>query len=329
MPRALILAFLGAIASIAPLHAATLRAGPGGDVSSIAEAARRAQDGDTVLILPGTYRGDVTVWRQKRLTIVGSHPRPILEAAGKSAEDKAIWVLRQGDFVVRNIEFRGARVPDGNGAGIRFERGSLEVDNCVFRDNQNGILTANFADAHLHIRNSLFADAPQQRSPLPHLLYIGQIGSAEIRSSLFTNGFNGHLIKSRAARTVLEDNFIVDAPTGRASYEVDLPNGGVALLRRNTIGQSAYSRNPAIIAYGAEGSRWPDNRLELHDNVLIGPARSDPLRIWQARLHPAATVTVDTIDLHRNPMPKSAPFRSYDDLVLWPLQRSTEATVHW
>ena len=101
MPRTLTLVFLGAIASIAPLHAATLRVGPGGDVPGIAEAARRAQDGDTVLILPGTYRGDVTVWRQKRLTIVGSHPRPILEAAGKSAEDKAIWVLRQGEFVVR------------------------------------------------------------------------------------------------------------------------------------------------------------------------------------------------------------------------------------
>ena len=328
MPRALILAFLATMTITAPLHAATLRVGPGGDVSNIAEAARRAQDGDTVLILSGTYRGDVTTWLQKRLTIVGGHPRPILEAAGKSAEDKAIWVLRQGDFVVRNIEFRGARVPDGNGAGIRFERGTLEVDNCVFRDNQNGILTANFADAHLRIHNSLFADAPQQVSPLPHLLYIGQIGSAEIRGSIFTNGFSGHLIKSRAARTVLEDNLIVDAPTGRASYEVDLPNGGVALLHRNTISQSAYSRNPAIIAYGAEGSHWPDNRLELRDNILIGPARSDPLRIWQARLPRTATVIVDNIDLHRHPMPKFAALRSFGDLVLWPLQRSTVGPIH-
>lgn len=328
MSRCIILMLLGVLGA-SPLHAATLRVGAGGDVPSIAEAARLARDGDTVLILPGTYRGDVAVWQQKRLTIVGGHPRPILEAAGKSAEDKAIWVLRAGDFVVRNIEFRGARVADGNGAGIRFERGTLEVDNCVFRNNQNGILTANFADAQLRIHDSLFADAPQQLSPLPHLLYIGQIGSAEIRGSTFTNGFNGHLIKSRAAQTVLEDNLIVDAPSGRASYEVDLPNGGVALLRRNTIGQSVYSRNPVIIAYGAEGSHWPENRLELHDNTLLGPSRSDPLRIWQARLLPAATVTIDATQLHWRPMPGSAPLRNYNDLALWPLQRSTAGAIHW
>ncbi len=328
MSRCIILMLLGVLGA-SPSHAVTLRVGPGGDVPSIAEAARLAQDGDTVLILPGTYRGDVAVWRQKRLTIVGGYPRPVLEAAGKSAEDKAIWVLREGHFVVRNIEFRGARVADGNGAGIRFERGTLEVDNCVFRNNQNGILTANFADAQLRIHDSLFADAPQQLSPLPHLLYIGQIGSAEIRGSTFTNGFNGHLIKSRAAQTVLEDNHIVDAPTGRASYEIDLPNGGVALLHRNTIGQSAYSRNPVIIAYGAEGSRWPENRLELLDNTLLGPSRSDPLRIWQARLQPMATVIIDNTTLHRNPMPDSALLRNYNDLALWPLQRSTAGAIHW
>ena len=328
MPRCILLILFGVLGA-SPSHAVTLRVGAGGDVPSIAEAARLARDGDTVLILPGTYRGDVAVWRQKRLTIVGGHPRPVLEAAGKSAEDKAIWVLREGDFVVRNIEFRGTRVADGNGAGIRFERGTLEVDNCVFRDNLNGILTANFADAQLRIRDSLFTDAPQQLSPLPHLLYIGQIGSAEIRGSTFTNGFNGHLIKSRAARTLLEDNHIVDAPAGRAAYEVDLPNGGVALLRRNTIGQSTYSRNPVIIAYGAEGSHWPENRLELHDNTLLGPSRSDPLRIWQARLQPVATVIIDNTMLHRNPMPSLTSLRNHGDLAHWPLQRSTAGAIHW
>jgi hypothetical protein len=47
----------------------------------------------------------------------------VLLAAGHSAEDKAILVVRNGEVRIENIEFRGTRVPDGNGAGIRFERG--------------------------------------------------------------------------------------------------------------------------------------------------------------------------------------------------------------
>ncbi|HPO20462.1 MAG TPA: SDR family NAD(P)-dependent oxidoreductase, partial [Rubrivivax sp.] len=90
---------------------------------------------DTVLIQPGTYRGDVAVWLQQALEIRGIGPRPVLIADGEVAEGKAIWVLRNGRFRIRNIEFRGARSPVGNASGIRFERGTLDLADCVFEDN--------------------------------------------------------------------------------------------------------------------------------------------------------------------------------------------------
>ena len=83
-----------------------------------------AKDGDTIDILPGEYHADVAVWLQKRLTIRGVGETPVLKADGRSAEGKAIWVLRNGEFVIENIAFEGARVDDRNGAGVRFERGS-------------------------------------------------------------------------------------------------------------------------------------------------------------------------------------------------------------
>ena len=92
-------------------------------------------------------------------------------ADGISAEGKAIWVIRNGDFLIDNIEFRGARVAEGNGAGIRFEGGKLQIRNCVFLDNQNGILTSNNGSAELIIEASLFADAPNQ-GQLLHLSLI-------------------------------------------------------------------------------------------------------------------------------------------------------------
>ena len=44
----------------------------------------------------------------------------------------SVYVLRSGSFDVENVAFEGARVPDLNGAGIRFERGRLTLRRCRF-----------------------------------------------------------------------------------------------------------------------------------------------------------------------------------------------------
>jgi hypothetical protein len=99
--------------------------GPGERIATITEAARLARDGEVIEIRPGTYRGQPAVWTQDRLVIRGSGERPVMLADGRHAEGKGIWVVRGGEVRIENIEFRGARVPGGNGAGIRFERGRL------------------------------------------------------------------------------------------------------------------------------------------------------------------------------------------------------------
>ena len=228
-----------------PADAATLRVGPGEAIAHIGEAARLAQDGDVVEILPGEYRGDVAVWTQKRLTIRGAGTRPVLLADGRSAEDKAIWVIRDGDFLIDNIEFRGARVADGNGAGIRFERGRLTVRNSAFRDNQTGILTANFADAELRIEDSLFADAPRQPHALPHLLYVGRIARLEVVGSRFERGFRGHLLKSRARRNDIRYNLLYDGGKRLSSRRELLAGAGIRAVvhGRISIGVSGPVRS--------------------------------------------------------------------------------------
>lgn len=250
-------------------QARVITVGPQGELQRIAQAADIAQDGDVIEIAAGVYLGDVAVWKQKRLTLRGVGGRPVLMAGGRSAEGKAIWVIKNGSFSVSNLEFRGSRVPDGNGAGIRFERGSLSVRDCVFEDNQNGILTSNFSDAVLSIENTRFAKAPQQSKPPPHLLYVGQIDQVRIRGSRFESGYVGHLIKSRARRSELHYNLIHDGPSGRASYEVEFPNGGKVTLVGNIIEQGPDRSNSALIAYGAEGRFWPENRLDMAHNTVI------------------------------------------------------------
>ena len=134
----------------------TLEVGPSRKIRTIAQAAKIARSGDTIVVEPGVYAGDVAVFTQDRLTIKASGGRARLNANGASAEGKAIWVMRGGHITVENFEFVGARVAAHNGAGIRFEKGRLVLRNCLFRDNENGILTASDKDAELEIENSEF-----------------------------------------------------------------------------------------------------------------------------------------------------------------------------
>ena len=260
---------------------ATLIVGAQEKIRTITEASKVARDGDVVEIRSGEYRGQTAVWTQNNLVIRGSGKRPVLIADGKSAEGKGLWVVRGGAVRIENLEFRGVRVRDGNGAGIRFERGHLVIHRCAFIDNEIGILTANSPELSLEISDSEFADAPRHEVDLHHLLYVGAIGKFVLSGSRFSNGYRGHLVKSRARENHVLYNLLADGPGGRASFELEFPNGGIAYVIGNAIQQSASSDNSVLVSYGAEGPRWPDNALYFVHNTLINDRHNGAfLKIW-------------------------------------------------
>ena len=269
----------------------TIVVGPQESVRSIQEAARIARDGDTIEIRSGEYRQQAVVWTQARLTIRGVGKRPRLIADGDHAEGKALWVVRNANMLIENLEFRGARVANGNGAGIRFEKGHLKVVRCAFFDNEMGILTSNFADAVLEVEDSEFGEAPRHAGALHHLLYVGTIARLSVKGSRFQQGFRGHLLKSRARESAILYNLLVDGPDGRASYELEFPNGGLAWVIGNVIGQSDTTDNPELVSYGAEGQHWPDNALYLAHNTLLDSLLAGHyLRVWTDRMPPETEV---------------------------------------
>ena len=174
-----------------------------------------------------------------------------------------------------------------------MEQGSLEVRNCSFEDNQNGILTANFEDAELRVINSTFDKAPHDDLGLHHLLYVGRIRHFVLEGSRLQHGYRGHLVKSRARVSEVRYNWLADGPGGTASYELEFPEGGDAQVVGNLIAQSATTDNPAIVSYGAEHGRWPANRLQLSHNTLIndGDKPSQFARVWFERLPADARVS--------------------------------------
>lgn len=245
-----------------------VRVGRDRTVRTIAAAAKIVPDGGVVEVDAGEYRGDVAVWVNKNVRVRAVGGRVRLDAAGAAAEGKGIWVVRGGKVEVDGFDFVNAAVPDRNGAGIRLEKGHLVVRNSTFTHNENGILTGGDKAGIVEIEScefgyNGFGDGQS------HNLYVGGIARLSVTGSYFHHANVGHLLKSRAAENHIFYNRLTDETGGKASYELELPNGGVAYVVGNVIQQSSTTENPNIISYGAEGSRWPVNALYLVNNTLV------------------------------------------------------------
>lgn len=245
-----------------------LKVGPQQAVKSLAAAARQASDGMLVEVDAGDYVGDVATWPQHDLTLRAVGGRVRLAGAGAHAQGKGLFVTTGRRQRIEGFDFSGAAVPDRNGAGIRVEAGSLTLVDCTFRDNENGVLTANDESIELDIVDCDFG-AILPRQGLTHNLYVGAIKRLAVTGSYFHHGLLGHLLKSRAAVNHILYNRLSDEIGGRASYELEFPNGGVAVVMGNLIMQSSTTENPHVISFGVEGARWPRQALYLVNNTLV------------------------------------------------------------
>ena len=263
-----------AAAALAPCAAAAapsqvLRVGPGEPLRTLAAAARVAKSGALIEVQAGDYVGDVAVWRQDEITLRAVGGRVRLFAAGAHAEGKGIFVTAGQRITIEGFDFFDAKVPDTDGAGIRLERGSLTVRDCSFSRCEMGLLTSNDPTVELTVEGCEFSHSRRPPGKPAHLLYIGRIAQATVRGSYFHHAMTGHLIKSRAARSLILYNRLTDEIGGTASYELEFPDGGVAVAIGNIIQQGSQTENPFMVAFGAEGYKHARNELWLVHNTLI------------------------------------------------------------
>jgi hypothetical protein len=159
-------------------------------------------------------------------------------------------------------------VPHRNGAGIRLERGQLAVRDCAFIDNENGILTANDRSIELQVNACEFG-RNGHGDGFSHNLYAGTIRRLDVTESYFHRARSGHLLKSRAERNEIRYNRFTDEPGGSASYELEFPSGGLAVVVGNLIAQGPGTENPVLVSFGAEGFAWTRNAIVLAHNTLV------------------------------------------------------------
>jgi hypothetical protein len=247
-------------------HAATLSVGPGKHYANPSAAIAEAEPGDTVSIYPGQYY-DCAIIGVPRLTVQGIGDAASVVLTDKTCGEKAILVIDKPGVTVRNLTLTRARVPDQNGAGIRMEGGSLNVDGVRFINNQDGILAGGGPGWELTVTNSLFERNGACRNDCAHGLYAGDIALLRVTHSVFRATKEAHHIKSRALRTEITDNTIEDGPNGTASYLIEAPNGGDVIIHNNTMekGPNASNRTAAIVI-GAESTSKPTPEIIVSDN---------------------------------------------------------------
>ena len=255
-------------------RAETLRVGPQGTFPAPCAAFAAAADGDTIEIdSAGDYAGDVCSITKNKLTIRGKGSLAKIDADGKNAQGKAIWVVQGADTVIESVEFTGAAVPDLNGAGIRQEGKNLTVRGCYFHDNENGILAGDSAGSEILIENSEF-DHNGAGDGYSHNLYINHVAKLTFRYNWSHRAVIGHLLKSRAAENYVLYNRIT-GEDGTSSYELDFPNGGKTYVVGNLIQQGESTDNPSLLAYIEEGAADtnPSHQLYVVNNTFVN-ARS-------------------------------------------------------
>lgn len=244
-----------------------LEVGPGRAYPMPSAAAAVARQGDVVRIAPGLYQ-DCAVWRANGLVIEGEDAERVV-IGDRACAGKGVFVITGNDVTVRSLTLRGARVPDGNGAGIRGEGINLAIDRVRFLGNENGILMVGVPRGMLLVRDSSFIGNGSCAHSCAHGIYTGALDLLRVERSHFFATREGHHIKSRALRTEVLDCDIADGPEGTSSYLIDISNGGTVLVRGNRLSKGPRSGNRSTaVSIGAEGVDRPTPEISIEANVL-------------------------------------------------------------
>jgi hypothetical protein len=276
---------------------AILTVGSNEEYATLTAAVAASHNGDTIEVNAGTYVNDFPETITDNITIEGVGGMATLEATEPVPNGKAILVTH-ANVTIDNLAFTGASVADENGAGIRYVSGNLVLNDDYFYNNQEGLLagtpTTGAGTGSITINNTEFSHNGGDDG-YAHNIYVGTIGTLTIDNSLFTGAVEGHEIKSEAQYTTIENTRIIDGPTGTASYSIDLPDGGNAVIENDVIEQGPDSQNPAIIHVGAGPTPWADTSVTIEHNTILNDLHQGDARLLLNNTTVPVTITDNEI----------------------------------
>ena len=241
-----------------------------GQFATISAAVAAAHNGDTINVTADhTYSNDFLLI-QKSLTLQAVGGEVKMVATVQPGNGKAMIVEGAPglSIAINGFDISGVKVPDQNGAAIRYQGGNLSLSNVYFHNNQQGLLGAPDPLGTITVDHSEFGFNGGDGGFAHNLYASGALAKLTVTNSYFHDAIQGHEIKSFAAENVITGNRIFDN-AGTSSYSIDLPRGGNATISGNVIEQGAHGQNFYIFAYGEGGATNPGTSVSIDHNTIV------------------------------------------------------------
>ncbi len=267
------------LAVLAPLSAAWAEIAVS-NAPELRQAVERARKGETIVIAAGRY--DLTDLKLPRdVTLKGEGEVTFYSA--RPTEKGILNPLWDASLRVENIRFEGARAPDLNGAGIRHDGMNLTVVNCIFENNEDGILATGQDEGEIVITGSAFI-GNGYGDGYSHAIYAAGGHTLTITASRFTGTRIGHHVKTLTPVTRITGSSFDDAD-GQTSYSIDATHGGSVTITGNSFIQAADGDNSAIINFD-ETRGGVAEALIITNNRFVNRNRNGRLLRNDTRLVP-------------------------------------------
>ncbi|HEX4889723.1 MAG TPA: right-handed parallel beta-helix repeat-containing protein [Alphaproteobacteria bacterium] len=248
----------------APPPAAAARAGlkmnvsmcaSGCDAMKFSDAVALLGEGGTLTVEPGTYFDCIVI--KKSMKLVGkiaqdgsrAHLKKIA-CSGKGAVD-----VKAPEVTIQGLKISEITVPDKNGACIRISAhtGKVLIKDIICLKSENGILGApNKKNGILTIEDSTFEG--HGKNGRAHGLYINGGSEAILRNVKILASDNGHLLKT-GARSTLVENSVIAALGGNSGAAINNYSGGKLTVRNNVIQLGPNTQNHNFLTYADEPDR--------------------------------------------------------------------------
>ncbi len=246
--------------------------GAGKEFATISAAIAASVNGTVIYVSAGTYTNDFATISNS-IKIIGIGGMVNMVATIPPPNLKGILTV-DNNVMIENVAFSGAAIDagdGGNGAGIRYEGGVMVLENDAFMNNQNGILGAavipSLSVNTVTIDHSYFWDNGSG-SGFTHNVYMGAVSRLTFTNNISEDANVGHELKSRALANTITGNVFADGPTGTASYEIDLPDGGADVVDNNTIEKGPNAQNNNMVHFGGEGIPYAGSSLTVENNTF-------------------------------------------------------------
>ena len=231
-------------------------------IGSLKLAFERAKSNDTIRLSKGYYK-EAAVLTVNNVSILAEVGAIIF---GKATQGKGALVIKGDNTYIENLECHSIYVPDNNGVCVRLEGENLTLNNVYFHHAQGGLLGSK-KGGDIRIENSRFEHLGD--GAFYHGIYTLAPSRLIINNSHFLNTRNGgHEIKSRSIYTEIT-NSVIASSQSRDSRLIDVPNGGILIIKNNILIEGPFSDNHDLLSWGVEGILHSKEKIIIEGNTII------------------------------------------------------------